>query len=109
MNKVNVLVAALIGRGLWVPAFAGNWIQNGDFHVYRIVTEGKDIKVYVDGELRLNAPGAYVKASTANLNQIAFGASDSTNVSEACWDYVRAKVDSQSCQDVVLRVAYPKK
>ncbi|MCX6910513.1 MAG: family 10 glycosylhydrolase [Verrucomicrobia bacterium] len=79
-----------------------------DFHVYRIVTQGKDIKVYVDGELRLNAPGAYVKTAV-NRNELCFGASDSTNVGEACWDYVRARVDSQSCQDLVLRVAYPKK
>lgn len=79
-----------------------------DFHVYRIETQGKDIKVYVDGGLRLNAPGAYVKAA-ANRNEICFGASDSTNVGEACWDYVRARVDSQSCQDLVLSVKHPKK
>jgi len=79
-----------------------------DFHVYRIVTQGKDVKVYVDGELRLDAPGAYVKAGVGR-NEICFGASDSTNVGEACWDYVRARVDSQSCQDLVLRVGFPKK
>jgi len=79
-----------------------------DFHVYRIVTQGKDVKVYVDGELRLDAPGAYVKTA-ANRNEVCFGAYDSTSVGEACWDYVRARVDSQSCQDLVLRVAYPKK
>jgi len=78
-----------------------------DFHVYRIMTQGKDIKVYVDGELRLDAPGAYIKTA-ANRNELCFGASDSTNVGEACWDYVRARVDSQSCRDLVLRVAYPK-
>jgi hypothetical protein len=78
-----------------------------DFHVYRIVTEGKNIKVYVDGELRLDGPGAYVRTA-GNRNEICFGASDSTNVGEACWDYVRARVDSQSCQDLVLQVAYPK-
>ena len=79
-----------------------------DFHVYRIVTQGQDLKVYVDDQLRLHAPGGYGKASAANLNQIAFGASDSTGVGEACWAYVRARVDSQVCQDVVLRVVYPK-
>jgi len=78
-----------------------------DFHVYRIVTDGKNIKVFVDGELRLNAPGAYVKTA-ANRNELCFGASDSTNVGEACWDYVRARVDSQSCQDVVLSVKHSK-
>lgn len=77
-----------------------------DFHVYRIVTEGEDVKVYVDGELRLDAPGAYVKSS-GGRNEVCFGASDSTNVGEACWDYVRARADGQVCQDLVLQVVYP--
>ncbi|MCX7827041.1 MAG: family 10 glycosylhydrolase, partial [Verrucomicrobiae bacterium] len=64
-----------------------------DFHVYRIETQGRDIKVFVDGKLRLNAPGAYVKTA-GNRNEICFGASDSTSLGEACWDYVRARVDS---------------
>lgn len=79
----------------------------GDFHVYRIITQGKDIKVYVDGQLRLDAPGAYVKPAEGR-NELCFGAADSTNVGEACWDYVRAKVDSQACQDLVLRVVRAK-
>ncbi len=79
-----------------------------DFHVYRIATQGKDVKVYVDGVLRLDAPGAYTKAVTAKLNQLAFGASDSTGVGAAYWASIRARADSQSCQDLVLRVAYPK-
>lgn len=79
-----------------------------DFHVYRIETQGKDIKVFVDGELRLNAPGAYVKTAV-NRNELCFGASDSTGLGEACWDYIRARVDSQLCQDMVLSVKHPKK
>ncbi len=78
-----------------------------DFHVYRIVTQGKNVKVYVDGELRLDGSGAYVKDG-AGRNEICFGASDSTNVGEACWDYVRARGGGQSCYDLVLEVSYPK-
>jgi hypothetical protein len=78
-----------------------------DFHVYRIVTQGKDVKVYVDGELRLDAPGTYAKAG-AGRNEVCFGASDSTNVGEACWDYVRARGGGQSCYDLVLSVTHPK-
>lgn len=78
------------------------------FHVYRIVIDGRDIRVYVDGELRLEAPGAYGKSADGR-NELCFGASDSTNVGEACWDYVRARVDSQCCQDLVLRVSHPRK
>lgn len=79
-----------------------------DFHVYRIVTHGKDLKVYVDGQLRLNASGSYGKASAGNRNEVCFGASDSTGVGEACWDYMRAKTDGQTCQDIVLQVTHPK-
>lgn len=79
----------------------------GDFHAYRIETQGKDIQVFVDGELRLNAPGAYVKTAV-NRNELCFGASDSTSLGEACWDYVRARTDSQSCLDVVMSVKQPR-
>jgi len=75
----------------------------GDFHVYRLVTQGKDVKVYVDDQLRIDAPGGY-RASAGNRNELAFGAADSTAQGEACWQYVRAGLDNQVCQDVVLRV-----
>ena len=75
-----------------------------DFHVYRIATQGQDVKVYVDGVLRLDAPGAYRKAVSGKLNQVAFGASDSTGVGEALWSTVRARVDSLACRDLALRV-----
>lgn len=74
-----------------------------DFHVYRLQTQGKDVKVYVDDQLRIDAPGAY-RASAGNHNELAFGAADSTAQGEACWRYVRAGLDSQVCQDVVMRV-----
>jgi len=77
-----------------------------DFHVYRIETQGKDVRVFVDGELRLNAPGACVKAA-AGRNELCFGASDSAGTGEALWDYVRARTDSPSCLDLVLRIAHP--
>ncbi|MCX7008666.1 MAG: hypothetical protein NTY53_15685, partial [Kiritimatiellaeota bacterium] len=79
-----------------------------DFHVYRIATQGKDVKVFVDDVLRLAAPGAYSKPVAGQLNQIAFGASDSYGVGEALWSSVRAHVDSRSCQDLVLQVTYPR-
>lgn len=75
-----------------------------DFHVYRIETQGQDIRVFVDGELRLNAPGAYVKPAE-NRNELCFGASDSTSLGEACWDSVRASVDGYCCLDAVLSLS----
>ena len=76
-----------------------------DFHVYRVVTQGKNVQVFVDGELRLNAPGAYTKTA-GSRNEICFGASDSTSTGEACWESLRASVDSQCIQDAVLSVSH---
>lgn len=75
----------------------------GGFHVYRLVTQGKDVQVYVDGQLRLSAPGAYAKDG-GGRNEVCFGAADSTSTGEAVWDSLRAQVDSQCCLDVVLSV-----
>lgn len=76
-----------------------------DFHSYRIETQGPDIRVLVDGELRLIAPGAYARAGE-NRNELCFGASDSTGMGEACWDFVRAAVDSCCCLDAVLSISH---
>jgi len=76
-----------------------------DFHTYRIETEGEDLRVYVDGELRIDAPGHY--ANRPGFRQLAFGAANSTDVGEAWWQSVRARLASQSCRDVVVSVDYP--
>lgn len=77
------------------------------FHVYRLVTQGKDVKVFVDDQLRLEAAGTYVKTASGR-NSVAFGASDSTGLGEAAWQSVRTRVDSQSVQDFVLEVSFGK-
>ncbi len=77
-----------------------------DFHTYRIVTEGQDLKVYVDGELRLDATGTFTPAGRTQ-NQLAFGAANSGMVGEAYWQEVRARVTGQACRDLVVSVEYP--
>ncbi len=77
-----------------------------DFHTYRIVTEGKDLKVYVDGELRLDAAATFT-ARGRTQNQLAFGAANSGMVGEAYWQQVRARVVGQGCRDLVVSVKYP--
>ena len=60
------------------------------YHVYRITRGGalgRDLKVYVDGVLRIDAPGAYTVASAANL--IRFGSFSTTAISISSWDYLR--------------------
>lgn len=76
-----------------------------DFHTYRIVTEGEDLQVFVDGELRLDAPGTY-DARGGGTRQLAFGAANSTDMGEALWQSVRARLASQSCRDLLVSVNY---
>ena len=77
----------------------------GDFHVYRIAMKGKDLKVYVDGQLRLDAAGKLKPVANAR-NEVAFGAANSPQVGEAWWNYVKVRADSQSCSDLVVSVSF---
>lgn len=77
-----------------------------DFHTYRIVADGEDLQVFVDGELRIDAPGQYASGGR-NLRLLAFGAANSTDVGEAYWSFVRARLAGQVCRDVVISVRYP--
>ncbi|MGC9317993.1 MAG: family 10 glycosylhydrolase [Armatimonadota bacterium] len=77
-----------------------------DFHTYRIVTEGEDLRVYMDGELRLDATGQFT-GSGRTSNQLTFGAANSPMEGEAYWSEVRARLASQGCRDLVVSVTYP--
>jgi hypothetical protein len=101
--------------GLW-PDHIDLWTQQDiryemdttdDFHLYRIVTEGEDLKVYVDGELRLDASGTFAARGGPAQSQLAFGAANSPMVGEAYWREVRARVTGQGCRDLVVSVKYP--
>ena len=80
-----------------------------DFHVYRVVIKGTDMKVFVDGELRIDAKGKFTPRAGYSRNEIGFGAANSGMVGEAHWDYVRARLHSQACKDVVVSVQYEKR
>jgi len=75
------------------------------FHTYRIEVEGEDLRVYVDGELRIDAPGSY-EGGGNYPNQVAFGAANSAMVGEAWWRAVRARTTGIGCRDMVLSVTY---
>ncbi|NOX55412.1 MAG: family 10 glycosylhydrolase [Planctomycetes bacterium] len=76
------------------------------FHLYRIEMEGEDLKVYVDGQLRLDATGKFSRRSGYPRNEFAFGAANSTMVGEALWASVKARVGGQILTDVVMSVRY---
>ncbi len=100
--------------GLWpdhIDLWANRAIQHrmdaaSDFHVYRLTMKGNDLKVFVDGALRLDASGKLRPANNAR-NELAFGAANSGMEGEACWAYVKARASGQSCTDLVVSVDYP--
>jgi hypothetical protein len=75
------------------------------------VTKGADLQVYVDGTLRLQAPGALAPRGGYPRNEIAFGAANSTAQGEAWWGEVkfRASRATQPLQDIVLSIRYRKR
>ncbi len=81
-----------------------------DFHRYRAVLKGTDLQVFVDGVLRLNAPGALAAREGYPRNEVAFGTANSLDVGEALWSEVKARSAraTQPLQDVVLSVSYRK-
>ena len=50
------------------------------FHTYRIVIHGEDLRVYVDGELRLDAAGRFTHPAPNGRSGVAFGGANSPNV-----------------------------
>jgi glycosyl hydrolase family 10 len=79
-----------------------------DFHVYRMELKGPDLKVYVDGELRIDAPGAMGPRSGYARNEVCFGAANSGDMGEAYWDEVKARASGMTCKDLVVSVSYAK-
>lgn len=83
-----------------------NMDTTADFHVYRLVTKGRDLEVYVDGQRRLTGRGLFAPDKTPPGNLMSFGSANSGMRGDAEWDYVRAQADTQPCLDAVLRVTY---
>ena len=67
-----------------------------DFHVYRLELSDQDLKVYVDGELRIDAPGVLTPRSGYSRNEVSFGAANSPMVGEAYWSSVKARATASS-------------
>lgn len=80
----------LINAGLSVPVDAA-----GGFHTYRLEIQGKNLRLYVDGELAVDAVGKFTRAAEGDppRNQCGFGAGASTATGEAIWEWVRFRSD----------------
>lgn len=87
------------------------WKMNttSEFHDYRIVMRNDDIRVYVDGELRIDGTGKFAPR-TGYRNEIGFGAANSPEEGEALWGSVsvRAVRSARNLRDIALSVKYTK-
>jgi hypothetical protein len=79
-----------------------------DFHLYRVELKGRDLKVFVDGKLRIDAAGALEPRTGYSRNEVAFGAANSGMTGEAYWDAVKARATGLACRDLVVSVSYEK-
>lgn len=76
------------GIQLYASKLSYNMDTMDGYHLYRIVTLGNDIKVYVDGKLAIDGAGALGHARGSH-NRVAFGDGSSGASSRSSWDYVR--------------------
>ena len=78
-----------------------------EFHDYREVLRGDDLRVYIDGELRLDGTGRF-RPRAGYRNEIAFGAANSPETGEAWWRSVKVRAvrGTRSLRDVVVSVKY---
>ncbi len=119
-SGLNYIIAANgVGSerlGLWPdhiglfhhPKFQYKMDTTDDFHHYRMELSGRDLKVYVDDELRIDASGAMGPRSGHVKNEIAFGAANSPRMGEAYWRDVKARASGLALQDLVVSVSYEK-
>jgi hypothetical protein len=76
-------------------------------HVYRLELQGRNMRVFVDDELRIDATGVLGPRGGYPRNELAFGAANSTDIGQALWNYVRARTRSASLHDAVVQIRYP--
>lgn len=80
----------------------------GDFHRYRMELKGHDLRVYVDGQLCIDAPGSLRPRSGYAANEVAFGAANSPMMGAAYWGNVKARATGLTCRDLVVSVSFGK-
>lgn len=78
------------------------------FHAYRIVIQQRDLQVYVDGQLRIDARGRFTQPAPNGRCGVAFGGANSPNTGEALWQSVKIRNPAVSLLDIVLSIRYSK-
>lgn len=93
-----------------------------DFHLYRIEIKEKNLRVYVDGKLKIDAAGEFVKPvadkdglinmklpyylTTANKSGVALGSFSDSGKSSSWCKFIRYKSDMLSIKDMALEIIY---
>jgi len=104
--------------GLSIPFDAA-----GDFHTYRVTLKGHDIRVYVDGVLKLDGEGKYKTSAKDkkhwisfwagveawNAQSLLFGSASGAGTGAALWDFVRFRSTPEPIilKDLVVSITYP--
>ena len=76
------------------------------FHTYRIVILQKDLEVYVDGQLRIDARGRFTQPAPNGRSGVAFGGANSGSLGEALWESVKIHNPAVSVEDAALSIRY---
>ena len=77
-----------------------------DFHTYRMVLQGDDYRVYVDGELRLDGEGLFTRPAHNGRSGVMFGAANSGSLGEALWQSVKVRSHAATLIDLALSIDY---
>jgi hypothetical protein len=78
----------------------------GAFHTYRVEIQGKDIRVFVDGTLRLDGAGQFTQPASSARNVVCFGAGSSVETGEALWRTIRLRPAGYLLYDIVVSVKH---
>jgi hypothetical protein len=72
------------------------------FHDYRVELSGQDVRVFVDGVLRIDGTGTYTAPAAGGRTMVLLGAATSTDMGEALWERVKLETTDVALQDLVL-------
>jgi Glycosyl hydrolase-like 10 len=91
------------------------------YHTYRLVFKDKDIKLYVDGTLKLDGTGhfttpiatkeallysPYTPEQWLNVKAFLFGSATDPGTGAAYWKYIRYRTESHIIKDLVLSLRF---
>lgn len=91
-SSEEVLLITSNGISLYGSKLNYMWLSGEkmeDYHVYRIEAKNNNIKVYIDGELKIDGTGQYGVNHWTSRNWIAFGDGSRGASSKTTWDYIK--------------------